>query len=99
MIKGLIVSGIIAIAAVNSPWLVEGGSNNCAAAERFAMRLVKEENQRNNQTSGWLAEGLVALSDGRLVAHMAAKKWPDTPTPLSCGYAYWRLRAEGKPLT
>lgn len=98
ILKSLIVCGVIAAAALSSPWLIEGASNNCAAVERVGMRKVQAEraSQSNSEQLGAsIAMGFFALSDGRIAAGMAAKHLPDVPVPLACLVGYWRGRAEG----
>jgi len=81
------VVGAVALAFVNSAWIVEGANNNCAALERVAFRSTVQNDHKNPGV--WLAQGFFALSDGRMAANMAAQKFPDVPTPLSCLFVYW----------
>jgi hypothetical protein len=89
MNKTLIIIGIAAVAALNSPWLMEGATNNCAAVERLALRATAKPADRDHKAGMALAEGFFALSDGRIAAHAAAEKLAGIPTPISCLIGYW----------
>jgi hypothetical protein len=101
MTNYLIAIGV-AIAALNSAWLMEGTSNNCTAVERYFVRAVllkPDDAQKSDAESAGakfgtsLVQGLFANSGGRLAARKAAETYPGVPTPIGCVIGYWRGRS------
>ncbi|MBO4221972.1 hypothetical protein [Bradyrhizobium neotropicale] len=84
--KRIIAVGLVAIAALNSAWIVEGTDNNCAALERVALRKSAE---KEGKPVNGLAAGFMVLSNGRMAAAMVTKELPSVPTPLACVAGYW----------
>ena len=82
-----IVAGLIAIGAINSPWMVEGADNNCGAVEQLAMRMTAT---KGDAAAVWASVLLKGLSNGRFAEAAALNNNPDTPAAITCGLAYWR---------
>jgi hypothetical protein len=80
MKKILIALGIITVAALNGPWLIEGASSNCASIEQRREGKAAVAEGRPNAMS---------LSDGRTAAMVARRDYPSLPAPVTCAMAYW----------
>ena len=89
-----IIAGIVVLAGLNGPWLIEGASNNCAAVERLAVRSAAAKQEDKNPDP--FVIGFMAVSDGRIAVAAAQEKLPDVPTPLACAIAYY-TGLNGKP--
>lgn len=85
--KIFIAIGVFVVAALNSPWLIEGDSNNCAAQERLGFRILAPYYSGDETLS---MAGRVALSDGRVAANIARETQPYLPPSIGCAYGYWR---------
>jgi hypothetical protein len=86
--KIFIAIGAFVVAALNSPWLIEGDGNNCAAQERLGYRLLTRAYPNADESLYMAAR--VALSDGRVAANIALEQRPYLPPSIGCAYAYWR---------
>ena len=82
---------IATVLALNSPWLLEGSSGNCAAAEHLALRQTVNNIRAdgNDQRAIGMARGLWAMSDGRVMTMAMEARFPVIPTSMGCAGFYW----------
>jgi hypothetical protein len=91
MKKFLILVGIV-VAVLNSAWIAEGTSNNCAAYESWAMKKAirtSDTNSAAKSIGAGMAVALMRQSNGAFAAAIAAEKVPQLPTSVSCNLVYW----------
>lgn len=95
--KKFLVMGAVALAVLNSGWLLEGGDNNCAALERLAMRKAMEHDpaMKDNKLGLAVAAGFMGLSNGRMAEQAAAVRFPGVPATGACMLGYWVGRFGG----
>ncbi len=87
MRRGFIVIVVIVLGVINSPWLLEGASGNCAAFERSLLSVARNIEE--------MVEGqrVMNISDGRMAAQVAAAH-SVLPAPLTCAKLYWQRQLE-----
>lgn len=86
--KKAIVIGLVIIGALNSAWIAESADSNCAALEQLVMRLTAK---KDDNASVWARVLLKGFSNGRLAEAAALNNNPETPAPITCTIAYWRI--------
>ncbi|GAN80991.1 hypothetical protein [Acidocella aminolytica] len=88
--KFIILAAIVAATFFWVPQLLEGAPDSCSALALRAVALENQNESGGNNFGEALITGFARAFGGEVARELAARKFPDLPSGVSCDALYWQ---------